>query len=650
MSLNTIRRGQLIAPFGPGALIVLRNGVSVITAGLDHWFCTNEDFDGVDTDREEYKLREWRLERELKVDYFMLPPDHRFPPRHSATKIKNAKLTVPTLRFPTWNVCRFCNRMHAEQLSHAGNVFCPDCLGTKNKRYRMTQVRFIAVCEDGHIQDFPWLEWVHRSASPSCAGPLKFESRGGSSLNAIRICCTSCKRERGLGGIMQETANGSTLSNCLESSDGQDEGRTPYLCRGQKPWLGTNTGCPCQRPLIGALRSATNVHFGEVQSAIYLPARLLAERRSAVDEIVGLLRDPEYSPLIAYAKAASPPMAQLLALLRVKPAIASYSETDLEAAVCSVLGLAPPASATAAAPSRPTISTDDRWTAFRRVEFNVLSLAQEDRELAVTPADLGKVNNAALRACLGGVNLVEKLRETRVFTGFSRLVAGGGPTEEQKIADLRITVLPEGQRWLPAYTVFGEGLFLTLNESRLAAWETRPEVLERVRDVNVRAARSAAARQRPPERVTPRLVLLHTLSHLLINRLVFECGYSSASLRERLFVSDDDGGPMAGVLIYTASGDSEGSLGGLVRMARPENLERVLMKALADARWCSNDPICMESARHGQGPESLNLAACHSCSLLPETSCERFNRLLDRGLVIGSFDKPGLGYFGTDVA
>src|SRR4051812_1953833 len=88
MSLNTIRRGQLIAPFGPGALIVLRNGVSVINAGLDHWFCTNDDFEGADTDREEYKLREWRLERELKVDYFMLPPDHRFPPRHSTTRIR----------------------------------------------------------------------------------------------------------------------------------------------------------------------------------------------------------------------------------------------------------------------------------------------------------------------------------------------------------------------------------------------------------------------------------------------------------------------------------------------------------------------------------------------------------------------------------
>ena len=651
MSLNLVRRAQLIAPFGPGALIVLRNGVSVINGGLDHWYCTNADSEGADADRQEYKLREWRLERELKVDYFMLPPDHRFPPRHSTAKIRNANLTVPTLRFPTWNVCRFCNRMHRVQLSHSGHVFCPECEETKRKRYRMSQVRFIAVCSDGHIQDFPWLEWVHRSATPSCPGPLKFESRGGSSLNAIRIRCTTCKRDRGLGGIMQETAAGSTLSNTLESSDGQENAHSPYLCRGMKPWLGEETGCGCQRPLLGALRSATNVHFGEIQSAIYLPARLLAGRRTSVDEVVALLRDPEFSPLIAYAKAAGAPIVQLLPLVRAKPALARFSDSDIEAALCSAIGLAPPATAASEdAPGHSRVAADDRWTDFRRVEFNVLSQAQDDQELAVTPADLDKIGNAALRESLGAVNLVEKLRETRVFTGFSRLVAGGGPGEEQKIADLRITVVPDGQRWLPAYTVFGEGLFLSLNEARLLKWEKRRDVQDRVQELDRRAAAAAAARQRPTERVTPRLVLLHTLSHLLINRLVFECGYSSASLRERLFVSDAAEGPMAAILIYTASGDSEGSLGGLVRMARPENLERVLLKALADARWCSNDPICMESARYGQGPESLNLAACHSCALLPETSCERFNRLLDRGLVVGSFDSPELGFFGSDLA
>jgi len=140
-------------------------------------------------------------------------------------------------------------------------------------------------------------------------------------------------------------------------------------------------------------------------------------------------------------------------------------------------------------------------------------------------------------------------------------------------------------------------------------------------------------------------VMLHTLAHLLINELVFACGYSSASLRERLYVSDGSGREMAGLLIYTAAGDSEGTMGGLVRMARPQNLRSVLASALNDARWCSTDPVCMDIGERGQGPDSCNLAACHGCALLPETSCEEFNRFLDRGLVVGTFSDPSLGYF-----
>ncbi len=102
---------------------------------------------------------------------------------------------------------------------------------------------------------------------------------------------------------------------------------------------------------------------------------------------------------------------------------------------------------------------------------------------------------------------------------------------------------------------------------------------------------------------------------------------------------------MAGLLIYTAAGDSEGTMGGLVRMARPGNLRPMLATAVSNARWCSTDPVCMDAGEHGQGPDSCNLAACHGCALLPETSCEEFNRFLDRGLVIGTFTDPHLGFF-----
>ncbi len=646
-NISNIRRAQLIAPFGPGSLVVLRNGLSVIVAGLDHWFATNENSQAVDVDRQEFKFREWRLEKELGVDFFCLPPDYRRPSR-GGSKIKNALLTIPSLRFPTWHVCRFCNRMERKPLTHDGHVFCPRCQSQKGKNIRMSQVRFVALCEDGHLQDFPWVEWVHRQAEPRCTGPLELESKGGGALSSIYVHCITCSKNRSLANITQDSETSSFLSDNLARDEG---GGARYLCRGVRPWLGEEQGCGCTRPLVGGLRSATNVHFGDVQSAIYLPHKLLAAPGSTIAVIVEILRGPDLSHIFSVIKGiGSVVPAQIIPLLRSRPELAQYSDADLSVALATVLGTQPPGSAIPTdVASQTRVATDDRWTAFRRVEFNVLSQTQDDKDLRIKPADLSNLSDPALKRLIAGINLVEKLRETRVFTGFSRLIAGGGLDEEMKKENLRLTEVPEGERWLPAYKVFGEGIFIRLNETELAMWEQREDVRQRIAILKDNEAKAAATRHRSSEDVTPRLVLIHTIAHLLINRLTFECGYSSASLRERLFVSANKDHPMAGILIYTASGDSEGSMGGLVRMGKPQNLERILRKAFEDAKWCSNDPVCMESAEYGQGPESLNLAACHSCALLPETACERFNHLLDRGLVIGSFNNPLIGLF-SDLA
>ena len=107
---------------------------------------------------------------------------------------------------------------------------------------------------------------------------------------------------------------------------------------------------------------------------------------------------------------------------------------------------------------------------------------------------------------------------------------------------------------------------------------------------------------------------------------------------------------MAGFLIYTAAGDSEGTMGGLVRMARPGTLEPTVIAALDRAQWCSSDPVCMELGEKGQGPRSMNLAACHSCGLLPETACESFNSFLDRAVVVGTPDDPSIGFLHSSFA
>jgi len=195
----------------------------------------------------------------------------------------------------------------------------------------------------------------------------------------------------------------------------------------------------------------------------------------------------------------------------------------------------------------------------------------------------------------------------------------------------RYKTAPGGKSdWLPAVQVRGEGLFFTFDYELLAKWASQNSVKSRFDSIQ----RYQDNFYESDNGVTPIYVLLHTLSHLLIKELTFFCGYGQASLQERLYVSSDEDTKMAGILIYTASGDSEGTLGGLVRMGKPGYLEEVVSTALEKAMWCSNDPVCSESA-DGQGASGESPASCYACTLLPETSCESFNRQLDRGLVIG---------------
>ena len=207
-----------------------------------------------------------------------------------------------------------------------------------------------------------------------------------------------------------------------------------------------------------------------------------------------------------------------------------------------------------------------------------------------------------------------------------------------------VNVKEPNTRWYPAYEVRGEGIFIEFCENDIKNWITEnPAVSERIAHLNANYSASFIGKNHP-RTITPKFVMLHTLSHLLISQLSFECGYSIASLSERLYCADEaDGKKMAGIFIYTASGDSEGTLGGLVRQGRPDAFPRILKKAISNSKTCSNDPVCIMS--RGQGRDSLNLAACHACGLLPETCCEERNAFLDRGVIVGTYENPEIGFW-----
>jgi hypothetical protein len=628
MKINNVRRSQFISPFGIGALQVLRNGISVITAGLDHWYETNAGVPIGNRDLTEFRIDEWRLQQALDVDYFMMPPDYRIAIYGGENK--NTYLTVPVLRFPAWYQCTRCGLMKEVSLEHPGYVSCDDC------KWRMGQVRFIAMCDQGHIQDFPWLEWVHRSSTPKCIGPLKYTAAGGGSLASIKISCLGCKKERSLGNITSASESGDKtyLSSSLLSSDemGGEESLTPYLCRGRMPWLGTNSDTPCNRPIRAALRSATNVYYSDVKSSIYLPVILCTQKNDAVE----ILRKPEIKARLSISKGLFEAQEMVKALRKkYKDEMKDFSDDEIKAGIEIIWEIRTDPSSSAEA---TRIIDEDRWTAFRRIEYNVLCEPHREDDLVLTPVDTSELS-PFIRKYLEKIHLVERLRETRALAGFSRVVADNGMDMKEKQALLRRKPAELGSNWLPAYIVYGEGIFITLNEDILREWKNQSGLKKRISMLDVHYRKVCEQRKFTPKSITPRFVLVHTLAHLLMNRLIYECGYSSAALRERLYVSDNSDAPMAGLLIYTSSGDSEGTLGGLVRMGKPENFEPLLRRSIEAATWCSADPVCSEMGdRGGQGPDSCNLAACHCCCLVPETACEEFNRFLDRSVLISQMD------------
>ena len=205
------------------------------------------------------------------------------------------------------------------------------------------------------------------------------------------------------------------------------------------------------------------------------------------------------------------------------------------------------------------------------------------------------------------------------------------------------------KNWLPAIEIRGEGVFFSLKPEALIEWSTRPNVVSRCSLMEKEYQEDY--KKRYPEvvdlpKLSPRKLLIHSLSHVVMRQLTLECGYSSASLRERLYVDELEVG-MNGILIYTGTADSDGTLGGLQARAEEKLFQNTLEGAIKSSNWCSSDPICIEGS---MSPREMHSgASCHSCLLAPETSCEFFNKFLDRALLIGTPEDSSIGFFSEGI-
>ncbi|MEU8641407.1 DUF1998 domain-containing protein [Streptomyces sp. NPDC048674] len=593
--LGEIRRGQLITTYGVGAMIAVENE-SFLIRGIDSWDVS-----------EAHPISEPRLAGQLGVSGFRLPP---------APDPERARDGVRAVRFPEMNSCPHCHQLlpFRKFNSPPGRAECSTC------QENLVPSRFVIACTHGHLEDFPYWKWVHRgnrTESGACGGRLTFRADGSTaSLRSVLIGC-SC-------GVEEVSMEGSFRRQAL-----RDLG---IRCAGRLPWLRNAPAVSCQEPPRTLQRGSSSVWFPVMHSALSIPPWSQGIAK-VVAPFYEIFKDEDDAAIKAYVR--------MQKMLLHHPA---YTGDDVVAEVERRR-----TAESAAGESAEDTEAGDRARNYRReiYEGEYQSLvkghpenADEQQEFVCEPpvAPIGSLQSSH---GLAQVMSVKKLREVRALKSFRRV-------EEPSEADSPLREAPISlakPSWLPAFEVSGEGVFVRLDPERLRIWEQEPGQVARATRIRENHDRLLSARAGSTDRpvpsspATPRFLLLHALAHVLINEWSLDGGYPAASLRERIYGE----GYMAGVLVYTATSDSAGSLGGVVAQGEPDRLEASLRAALHRASWCSNDPLCMES--EASGTDGLNLAACHACLLLPETSCENNNILLDRAAVVGTPDGRVPGFF-----
>jgi Domain of unknown function (DUF1998) len=584
--LGDLRPSQVVGTFGPGAVVDLPTA-SLIIAGTDFW-----------NPEQGRLIDEPRLRSMLRVSAFFRP----------AVKADPGSIGVPAFPFPRYLVCPRCDRL-APYMNFAFDGHSFRC--GQSHRGAVPRggplafpARFVVACAAGHLDDFPWYSYVHEGTGATCPHDLQFWGSGSSgSVGDLHVRCQRCGEDRSL-----KYAFGPGASKVLGP------------CAGRRPWLGDGYDEQCDKPLRTLLRGSSNLYFPIVQSALSIPEwddpiqAAIARHEEALekvkteDEIEILLRVGNFPGLEAVEPAV------ILQALELRRQQAEHPPTPM----------------------------DIRYEEFRALRSQPKSVDEHKREFEIEPAE----TPPGFEDLIERVVVVRRLKEVRALDGFSRIDSAFDIAldDEQPETFQRQSLSGEQLHWRPAVELRGEGVFLELREEEVAKWEARTGVKELAATLEHAHVSWRHERDLVPVAFPgSRYVLLHSLAHLLINGLSLDCGYSSTSIRERIYSSTGENTRMAGILLYTATPDSDGSLGGLADQGRPERLGTLLRDCLERAQYCSSDPLCGHEAAAEMG--LLNGAACHACLLVAETSCERANRYLDRAHVVETVAQLGASYF-----
>jgi hypothetical protein len=607
--VGEVRPSQLLWTFGPGALVDLPN-LSVVTMGIDRW-----EKDRCQPIQEARLLSNVRSALGPQVESLRMPPisEHDIVDPFSAA----ALIGVPVKPFPRWLRCVKCGllspfdaglfKLKERYRLELTRFVHESCRGSSNdQRARdadAVPARFLMACRAGHLDDFPWHWFVH--AGPSdCRGTLRFFESGASlQTENLWVKCDGCRASRNMAQAFGQAARGN-LPGC--------RGRHPHIDR-------FDDDCPENPRAI--LLGATNGWFPVTLSVLAIPQT-------------------------------GSPLAQLIG--------DGWTFFEDVSSVDEVGFVVKTLKKTAQLPGIEQFTSDQIWSAVEAYRSGGSNIGQgdlKDQEWEVLTAESPPTDYPHFMSKKVGVPqgfdstitlvlLLERLREVNALLGFTRVESPNEGSGED--AAPRAPLGRSAPDWVPATQVYGEGIFIRFNTNALSSWANGDAV--KSLDARLHTGHRGWRHKRSLNPIEgypgARYVMLHTFAHMLMRELALECGYNAASIRERIYGEVDGDKDQAGFLIYTAAADSDGTLGGLVELGKPENLGRLLRQALERARVCASDPLCSE--HDPSKDQSLHGAACHACSFVSETSCERGNRYLDRSLVVPTLDTPDAAFFGED--
>lgn len=595
---QSIRLSQFVITYGPGAILEGKYGPKVIPSpniGL---------FNDTSFNPDDFEISDQRMSQGVLggARIFRLPSN-------AELGVAESRYVYRTRSFPTWSLC-------LNQDAHGGtygilyhSAQCPEC-GRRGVR-RQEAIRFIRACPAGHMDDVDWSNVVHGPTACSQSDGFRWYG-GGGSLRQVEIQCPRCTNRANLGlAYGREWRCG-----------GRFPEREPLNAGPDRPG--------CNRPSRIIQRQASNLRIPELRTLFTV------ERYTRLHRL--LEHQPVYDGLNALASTGVPITEDMLrrmlegSVQRGRIPLSTMEEIlrspwpETEQAIREVL---------------VPVTTDFQDLLLE--EYRALLNASENgvppiRGRAPTSPVVFEVNPHFIRRFPGPngrelrITPVLRLQSVTVQVGYRREIPTRTPAGPADIVEVSFRD-GANQEWFPGAQFLGEGIFITMDENE--GWH-----FPLVGGPNERWVASHGGgggypdylfRPGAHDELHPVFVWWHTLSHFLMRAISIDAGYSSAAIRERVYVEIDAnrGAARGGIILYATQPGSEGTLGGMIALA--PHFDRVLGQAFEMAENCSNDPLCLENHFRVGG---YNGPACYSCLLVSETSCEHRNLWLDREVLL----------------